>query len=100
MFRDYFARDAELKVLGAELLMDSLIFNDVAYQADTGFIAEKRDPAPPPDERPAVQPAAAPVQAAAPAPQPAAQPAAVLEPPADKAKDGNDLSKFILDNLL
>jgi len=92
--------EAELKVLGAELLMDSLIFNDVAYQADTGFIAEKRDPAPPPDERPAVQPAAAPVQAAAPAPQPAAQPAAVLEPPADKAKDGNDLSKFILDNLL
>jgi len=83
--------EAELKVLGAELLMDSLIYKDVAYQADTGFIAEKRAPAPP---------AAAPVAAAAPAPQPAEPPAAVAEAPADKAKDANDLSKFILDNLL
>lgn len=88
--------EAELKVLGAELLMDSLIYNDVAYQADTGFIAEKRAPAPPREERPA----AAPVQAAAPAPPAVEPPATVVEPPADKAKDGNDLSKFILDNLL
>ena len=94
--------EAELKALGAELLMDSLIYNDVAYQADTGFIAEKREPAPQPEKRPAAQPAAAPVQAAsvALAPQPAEPPAAVAEPPADKAKDGNDLSKFILENLL
>jgi len=104
--------EAELKLLGAELLMDSLIYNDVAYQADTGFIAEKRDPVPPLEVRPAVQPAAAPVQvsvpvqasvpaqAPPPAPKPAEPVAAIVEPPADKAKDGNDLSQFILDNLL
>src|SRR5512137_1233806 len=59
--------EAELKALGAELLMDSLIYNDVAYQADTGFIAEKRDPAPPQEQRPSAQPAASPAQAAVPA---------------------------------
>jgi hypothetical protein len=78
--------EAELKELGAETYMDSVIYKDVAYQADTGFIAEKRVP----------------VQAteAKTAPKPAESPAAVTEPPAETAKDANDLSKFILDNLL
>jgi hypothetical protein len=83
--------EAELKVLGAELLMDSLIYNDVAYQADTGFIAEKQVPG----EAPSAKPVAAPAAATA-----APKPAAVIEPPLEKAKDGDDLSKFILENLL
>ena len=91
--------EAELKALGAELLMDSLIYNDVAYQADTGFIAEKQDPAAP-KEQLAAQPAPVPVQATAPASPPVEPPAAVVEAPANKAKDGNDLSQFILENLL
>jgi len=78
--------EAELKALGAELLMDSLIYNDVAYQADTGFIAEKQDPGLTAKTKPAAKPAE--------------PPTAVAEPPADKAKDANDLSKFILENLL
>jgi len=77
--------EAELKGLGAETYMDSVIYKDVAYQADTGFIAEKRAPVPEAE--------------AAAAPKPAQQPAAVAEPPADKSKDADDLSKFILDNL-
>jgi hypothetical protein len=77
--------EAGLRELGAETYMDSVIYKDIAYQADTGFIAEKRLP----------------VQAtkAKTAPKPA-ETAAVAEPPADTAKDANDLSKFILDNLL
>ena len=77
--------EAELRGLGAETYMDSVIYKDIAYQADTGFIAEKQTP----------------VQAAgmSTALKPAEQPAAVVEPPADKATDANDLSRFILDNL-
>ena len=38
--------EAELKELGAEIYMDSIIYRDIAYQADTGYIAEKSVPAP------------------------------------------------------
>src|SRR5512136_1488367 len=82
--------EAELRELGAEVYMDSVIYKDVAYQADTGFIAEKRVPGQEQASRSAPKPAAA---------QPA-QPAPVAEPPAEKANDADDLSKFILDNLL
>ena len=89
---------AEFKELGAETYMDSVIYKDVAYQADTGFIAEKQVPGAAPPVKPAAEPASAPAPTAAPIP--AAQPAAVVEPPAEASKDGDDLSKFILDNLL
>src|SRR5512145_1556902 len=36
--------EAELKGQGAEIYMDSVIYRDIAYQADTGFIAEQRAP--------------------------------------------------------
>jgi hypothetical protein len=80
--------EAELKKMGAEIYMDSVIYQDVAYQADPGFIAEKRVPGQQQPEAPASTQAEPPAAAAA------------EEPPADKAGDGNDLSKFILDNLL
>lgn len=70
--------ERELRELGAEVYMDSVIYRETAYQADPGFIAEKDVPA----EQPAEQ-----------TPQPA-------QPPADASQDANDLSKFILDNLL
>jgi len=90
--------EAELKALGAETYMDSVIYKDVAYQADTGFIAEKRTPV----QEEAVKPAEKPPEktAEATASTPAVPPEAVAEPPAEKTKDANDLSKFILDNLL
>jgi hypothetical protein len=90
--------EAELKALGAETYMDSVIYKDVAYQADTGFIAEKRTPG----QEEAVKPAEKPPEktAEATASTPAVPPEAVAEPPAEKTKDANDLSKFILDNLL
>ncbi|NTW67897.1 MAG: hypothetical protein HGB21_16555 [Nitrospirae bacterium] len=78
--------EAELRELGAETYMDSVIYRDIAYQADTGFIAEKQVPMQATDAKTA--------------PKTGEQSAAVAEPPADKSKDANDLSKFILDNLL
>ena len=90
--------ESELKVLGAELLMDSVIYKDVAYQVDTGFIAEKRVPGQEPAPKPA--PKAVPPAPSAAAAPPVEQPAPVVEPPAGKAKDADDLSQFILDNLL
>jgi hypothetical protein len=94
--------EAELKERGAEIYMDSVIYKDIAYQADTGFIAEKRVPGQAPEAKPAPQPAAAPAPkpAAAPVSKSAETPAAVTEPPAEKAKDADELSRFILDNLL
>jgi hypothetical protein len=74
--------ERELKGMGAEIYMDSIIYQDVAYQADPGFIAEKDAPAAPPEEE-------------HPAP-----PAPAAEPPAEKAGNADDLSKFLLDNLL
>ncbi len=77
--------ESELKDMGAEIYMDSVIYREVAYQADPGFIAEQQVPG--------AQAGAAAASEAAPS-----QPAA--EPPADAAKDGDDLSKLILDTLL
>jgi len=65
--------DAKLRELGAETHRDAVIHTDIAYQAGTDFLVEKRGHA---------------------------QAAAVDEPPADAAKDANDLSKLIRDNLL
>jgi hypothetical protein len=70
--------ERELKEMGAEVYMDSVLYRDTAYQADPGFIAEKRAPG---EE---------------PAPEPAEQPAQAAEP----SGDADQLSKFILDNLL
>jgi hypothetical protein len=78
--------EAELRELGAETYMDSVIYKDIAHQADTGYIAEKQVPVQETEARTA--------------PKPAQQPAEVAELPADKSQDANDLSKFILDNLL
>jgi hypothetical protein len=75
--------ESELKALGAEVYMDSVIYQDVAYQADPGFIAEKEPPASQAEEK------SVPPQQEKPA-----------EPPADQTKSGDDLSRFILDNLL
>ena len=74
--------ERELREMGAEIYMDSVLYKDVAYQADPGFIAEK------------LVPGAQPVAAQEP------QPAPAQEPPADKAENADDLSKYILDNLL
>ncbi len=35
--------EEELRKMGAEAYMDSIIYRDVAYQADPGFIAVRRD---------------------------------------------------------
>lgn len=68
--------EQELRGMGAEILMDSVIYQDVAYQADPGFIAEKC------------------AAGDAPAPQ-QEQPA----PSRETADDTDDLSRFLLDNL-
>jgi len=78
--------EAELKELGAEIYMDSIIYRDVAYQADPGYIAEKNVPGQPAVSRSAEA-------AGAPDVKPA-------EPPAEKASEAEQLSKFVMDNLL
>ena len=93
-----FRTDAELKRMGAEVLMDSVIYKDVAYQADPGFIAVQQAPA-------AAKPAAPAAAAAPPAPAPAAEtpvaaPDAAGEKKGDADKTPDELSKFILDNLI
>ena len=77
--------ERELREMGAEILMDSVIYRDVAYQADPGFIAEKQ--------------AAGGRTGSGPAPQPAGSGAAAPSA-ADKVPDDSDLSRYILDNLL
>jgi hypothetical protein len=69
--------------MGAEIYLDSVIFRDVAYQADPGFIADKQGFG----------------GASVPSAQHPAGPAASA-PPADKAPDDSDLSRYLLDNLL
>jgi hypothetical protein len=76
--------ERELREMGAEVYMDSVIFRDVAYQADPGFIADRQ---------------ATGGTAGAPAQQPAG-PAASVPPAADKALDDGDLSRYLLDDLL
>jgi len=85
--------EAELKELGAEIYMDSIIYRDIAYQADPGYIAEKNVPGAPPVAKPREM-AAAPVQ------QPAEQPVTTIEPPSEKTSEADQLSKFVMDNLL
>ena len=82
--------EAELKELGAEIYMDSVIYKDVAYQADPGYIAEKNAPVPPQGSKPAAEAGA----------KPAEQPVHAVDPPAEKTSEADQLSKFILDNLL
>jgi len=85
--------EAELKELGAEIYMDSIIYRDIAYQADPGYIAERNVPGQPPESRPAET-------AGTPAAKTAALPVAVIVPPAEKASEADQLSTFIMDNLL
>jgi hypothetical protein len=85
--------EAELKELGAEIYMDSIIYRNVAYQADPGYIAEKLLPGRPPEPKPAEK-------AGTPVAKPAEPPVTAVEPPADKASEADQLSKFIMDNLL
>ncbi len=80
--------EAELREMGADIYMDSVIYRDTAYQADPGFIAEQRGPGV--RAKDATAPAAE--------SNASAQPAAGS--PEDPAKNGDELSKFILDNLL
>jgi hypothetical protein len=75
--------ERELREMGAEIYLDSVIFRDVAYQADPGFIADKQGVGGAP---------------AASAQHPAGP--AASAPPADKAPDDSDLSRYLLDNLL
>jgi hypothetical protein len=84
---------AELKELGAEIYMDSIIYRDIAYQADPGYIAEKQVPGPPPASKPAKI-------AEKPETKPAEQHVTAVEPSAEKESESDQLSKFIMDNLL
>ena len=85
--------EAELKELGAEIYMDSIIYRDIAYQADPGYIAEKKFPSGPPASNPAET-------AVKPGTKPVVPPVIAVEPPAEKASEADQLSKFIMDNLL
>jgi hypothetical protein len=85
--------EAELKELGAEIYMDSIIYRDIAYQADPGYIAEKTVPGQPPESKPAET-------AGAPGAKPGKPPVTTLEPPAEEASEADQLSKFVMDNLL
>lgn len=85
--------EAELKELGAEIYMDSVIFRDIAYQADPGYIAEKNVPGQSMESKP-------PETAEAPGAKPGKQPITTLEPPAEEASEADQLSKFVMDNLL
>ena len=85
--------EAELKELGAEIYMDSIIYRDIAYQADPGYIAEQKVPGGPPESNSAET-------SEMPGAKPAAPPATAAESPAEKASEADQLSKFIMDNLL
>jgi len=85
--------EAELKELGAEIYMDSIIYRDIAYQADPGYIAEKNVPGATPAAKP-LETAAAPVQ------QPAEPLVTTIEPSAGNTSEADQLSKFVMDNLL
>jgi hypothetical protein len=85
--------EAELKELGAEIYMDSIIYRDIAYQADPGYIAEKKVPVPPTEPKPAET-------AGTPVAKPAELPVTAAEPSAETASEPDQLSKFIMDNLL
>jgi hypothetical protein len=85
--------EAELKGLGAEIYMDSIIYRNIAYQADPGYIAEKNVPGQPAAPKPAET-------AKAPAAETEEPSVTTIEPPAEKASEADQLSKFVMDNLL
>ena len=85
--------EAELKELGAEIYMDSIIYRDIAYQADPGYIAEKKVPGPLAEPKPAET-------AQTPGAKPAELPVTTVEPPAETSSEADQLSKFVMDNLL
>ena len=85
--------EAELKELGAEIYMDSVIYRDVAYQADPGYIAEQKVPGVPQGSNPAET-------SDLPGAKPAAPSSTAAEATAEKASEADQLSKFIMDNLL
>lgn len=99
----HFRTEQDLKDMGAEVYMDSVIYKDVAYQADPGFIAEQIVAGEPTKAPAPARPAEAPVvPAAAPAAAPPETPETVetIEPAEKVADEPDQLSKFILDNLL
>lgn len=83
---------AELRELGAEIYMDSVIYRDIAYQADPGYIAEKKVPGRPPESIPDER-------AGTPGVNHAEVPVIAPAPVEDKASEADQLSKFIMDNL-
>jgi hypothetical protein len=85
--------EAELKELGTEIYMDSIIYRDIAYQADPGYIAEKMVPGRPRESKPA-EPTGTPEA------KPAEPPVTAVEPPVEMESEADQLSKFIMDNLL
>lgn len=70
-----FRTERELKEMKAEVYMDSVIYQDIAYQADPGFIAEKILPEEPAEE-------------------------VASESLEEIPSEPDQLSKYILDNLL
>jgi hypothetical protein len=94
--------EAQLRDQGAEVMGDSVILGDVAYQVEPGFLAEaaalqaaaasKADPARA-TARPSPPPAPAPA-----APAAAGAPAAPGEPE-DRRKEAEALARFLLENL-
>jgi len=77
--------ERELREMGAEICMDSLIYREVAYQADPGFIAEKQT---------------AGVRSGGDAAQRPAGTGAAAPPAGSAAPDDSELSRYLLDNLL
>ncbi len=87
-----FRTEQDLKDMEAEIYMDSVIYKDIAYQADPGFIAEQIVAG----ETAASAPAQTPPKPEASIKKTEAPPAEAAEAPEDPEK----LSKFILDNLI
>ena len=93
----HFRTEQDLKEMQAEVYMDSVIYKDIAYQADPGFIAEQFVANEPASEsavpaKPAAKPVAAPPETP--------EMVETIEPAEKTAEEPDQLSKFILDNLL
>jgi len=95
----HFRTEQDLKEMQAEVYMDSVIYKDIAYQADPGFIAEQVVAEEPAKAPAPVKPAAAPAKPAA-APPETPETVETIEPAEKAAGEPDQLSKFILDNLL
>ncbi|MDH4164504.1 MAG: hypothetical protein OEW15_17720 [Nitrospirota bacterium] len=99
----HFRTEQDLKEMQAEVYMDSVIYKDIAYQADPGFIAEQIVEGEPAKAPAPVKTAEAPAKsAAAPAAAAPETPETVetIEPAEKASEEPDQLSKFILDNLL